>query len=391
VSQFAVKAGVGVLCLLWSVEAAMGQANSPELKLLVSIEQQSLTEPYPARVTLHLHNASQRTLWLLHRARAKQPPVEKVYDEQRTRETSGGATLEVKLQPADGKAAQSAVSPAEGMALEYVGLPKPRLVRLGAGDDYEEKTVLRLRPARAEGLKPIWGAYHLAVIYAAAFSNADEFQRNLDATLWQGEVSSNVLDLQLSPAAADAVGAIAGSAVGPDLQPRSGIRVSLSDSQEHLLDQQTTGPGGQYSFEHLTPGLYWITGRREDATEDTAAFHHVEVTPSAPKVGDQIVLYPPEIYDAQKVLHKPVLFRVVDAPGQPVGKVTLDATWSNGPVLDDVKAITGDDGMAVMELIPGRNFVTLKRRGCRDQDERADVAPGEGADSFKLGFECTKK
>jgi hypothetical protein len=60
-------------------------------------------------------------------------------------------------------------------------------------------------------------------------------------------------------------------------------------------------------------------------------------------------------------------------------------------VFDDVKAATGEDGMAVMELIPGRNFVTLKRRGCRDQQERADVAPGKGVDGFKLEFECEKK
>jgi len=368
-----------------------GQTNTPELKLLISIEQQNLTEPYPARITLHLHNATQRTLWLLHRARAKLPPVEHVYDEQRQGETSGGATLKVKLQPSDPKAVQGTASPAGGTALEYVGLPKPKLVRLAAGDDYEEKAVLRLQPAKAEGLQPIWGAYHMAVVYAAKYSNAEEFQRNLDATLWQGEVTSNALDIELSPAPADATRAITGSAVGPDLQPRSGIRVSLSDNQEHLLDQLITGPDGQYSFQHLPLGLYWITGRREDATEDTATFHHVEVTSASPSASDQLVLYPPEIYQAQKVLHKPVLFRVVDPGGQPVGKITLDATWSNGPVLDDVKAVTSDDGTAVMELIPGRNFVTLKRHGCHDQDERADVAPGEGADSFKLAFECAKK
>jgi hypothetical protein len=85
------------------------------------------------------------------------------------------------------------------------------------------------------------------------------------------------------------------------------------------------------------------------------------------------------------------LFKAVDSNGQPASKVMLDATWSNGTVLDDVKATTDDDGTAIMELIPGRNFVTLRRRGCRDRDERADVALGAGADGFKLGFECTKK
>jgi hypothetical protein len=35
--------------------------------------------------------------------------------------------------------------------------------------------------------------------------------------------------------------------------------------------------------------------------------------------------------------------------------------------------------------------VTLKRRGCPKQEDRADVAPERGVDSFKLIFECAKK
>jgi hypothetical protein len=374
-----------------SAPPAKSESNPPELKLLISIEQQTLTEPLPARITLHLHNASARTLWLYRKARAKRPPVERVYDENRPAETSGGSTLEVKLEPADAAVAQAATSPAEGTALEYVGMPKPKLVKLAAGDDYEERAFLHLRPALAEGQKPLWGAYRLAVIYGASFSNADEFQRNLDATLWQGEVTSNVLSIELRPAPGDAAGAATGSAVGPDLQPRAAIRVSLSDAQERLIGQQITGPDGRFSFEHLPLGIYWVTARREAATEDTAVFRHVELTPATLRVDTQLVLYPPEIYEPQKLLHKPVLFKIVGTSGQPADKVTLDATWSNGSVLDDVKATTGDDGMAAMELLPGRNFVTLKRRGCRDQQERADVAAGEGVDSFKLVSDCPKK
>jgi hypothetical protein len=365
--------------------------ESSDLKLLISIEQQALAEPNPARITLHLHNASQRTLWLYRRARAKEQPIESVYDERRSAETSGGSTLEVKLEPVEARVAQTVASPAEGVALDYIGLPKPKLVRLAAGDDYEEKATLRLRPARAEGQKAVWGAYTLAVIYGASFSNAADFQHNLGAWLWQGEVTSNALAIELRPAAAEAAGALGGAAVGPDLQPRTAIRVSLVDEQERLIDQQVTGPDGRFSFERLPLGLYWVTARDEAATEDTAVFHHEELSAATPRVGTQLVLYPPETYEAQKVLHKPVLFKVVDASGQAAEKVTLDATWSNGSVLDDVKAVTGEDGMAAMELIPGRDFVTLKRRGCRDQQERADVAPGRGVDGFKLGFECEKK
>ncbi|MBZ5670232.1 MAG: carboxypeptidase-like regulatory domain-containing protein [Acidobacteriia bacterium] len=387
----AVALGFAWLPSILPAAPARSESNPPELKLLISIEQQALTEPYPARITLHLHNASPHTLWLYRRARAKRPPVERVYDENRPAETSGESTLEVKLQPADAAVAQAATSPAEGTALEYVGLPKPKLVKLAAGDDYEEKAILPLRPALAEGHKPIWGVYQLAVIYEASFSNADEFQRNLGATLWQGEVTSNVLAIELRPAPGDAVGVAAGSAVGADLQPRTAIRISLSDEQERLIGQQITGPDGRFSFDHLPLGLYWVTARHEGATADTAVFQHVELTSATPRAGTQLVLYPPEIYEPQKVLHKPVLFKIVDTSGQPADKVTLDATWANGSVLDDVKAATADDGMAVMELIPGRNFVALKRRGCHEQQERADVAPGEGADSFKLVFDCPKK
>jgi hypothetical protein len=384
-----------VLGLVWLASAlpsplVKGQSNPLDLKLLISIEQQTIAEPYPARITLNLHNASSRTLWLYRRARAKRPPVERVYDENRPAETSGGSTLEVKLEPADAKTAQAAASPAEGIALDNVGMPKPKLVKLAAGDDYEEKAILPLRPALAEGQKPIWGAYRLAVVYGASFSNADDFQRNLGATLWQGEVTSNVLSIELRPAPADAVGAVAGSAVGPDLQPRSSVRVSLSDEQERLINQEITGPDGRFSFSHLPLGLYWVTGRYEGSTEDTAVFHHVELTPETPQGGTQLVLYPLEIYEPQKLVHKPVLFRILDASGQPVDKVTLDATWANGTVVDDVKATTDNDGLAVMELLPGRNFVTLKRHGCHDQQERADVAPGEGVDGFKLVSDCPR-
>ncbi len=157
------------------------------------------------------------------------PPEERVYDENRPAETSGGSTVEVKLQPVDAKAAQAVISPAEATVLEYVDMPKPRLVKLAAGGDYEETSIVHLQPALAEGEKPIWGAYRLAVVYGASFSNAEEFQRNLRATLWQGEVTSNTIALELRPALPDSLGVLGGSTLGQDLQPRAGIRVSLSD------------------------------------------------------------------------------------------------------------------------------------------------------------------
>lgn len=302
-----------------------------------------------------------------------------------------GSTVEFKLQPADAKAAQAGISPAAATVLEYAQMPKPRLMKLAARGEYEETSIVQLRPALAEGQKPIWGTYRVTVVYRASFSNGDEFQRNLGAILWQGELTSNTITVELRPALPDSVGVLGGSTLGPDLQPRAGIRVSLSDEQGQLIDQQITGPDGRFSFAHLPLTLYWVTGRREAAVEDTMTFRHEELTRAVPTANTQLVFYSPEIYEAKKLVHKPALFRVFDPAGEPLGGVELDATYSNGQVIDDVKATSGDDGTAAMELLPGRSSVSLKRRGCAEQVERADVTAGVGVENFKLVFDCVKK
>jgi len=104
-----------------------------------------------------------------------------------------------------------------------------------------------------------------------------------------------------------------------------------------------------------------------------------------------LVFYPPEITEAKQIIHKPVLFRTFDSRGRSVGGLMIDAVFSNGDVLDDVKATSGDDGFALLELIPGRISVSLKQHGCAEQVERADVTAGPGVDSFKFVFDCTKK
>lgn len=385
------SATVAGLATLLSVAPARGQTNTPALNLLITTSHQFVAEPEAARILLHLHNPTQQTVWLYRRARGKRPPEERVYDEKRPAENTGGSTVEFKLQPVDAKAAQAAISPADGATLEYAQMPKPRLVKLAAGGDYEETSIVQLRPALAEGQKPIWGAYRLAVVYAASFSNGEEFQRNLGAILWQGEVTSNSVTVELRPALPYSIGVLGGSTLGPDLQPRAGIRVSLSDEQGQLIDQQVTGPDGRFSFAHLPLTLYWVTGRREAAAEDTMTFRHEELTRSAPTANTQLVFYSPEIYDAKKLVHKPALLRVFNPGGQPLGGIEMDATYSNGQVVDDVKATSGDDGTAVMELLPGRSSVSLKRRGCAEQVERADVTAGVGVENFKFVFDCVKK
>jgi len=386
---------VRALTLLFPLLFPCGAAGTSEpsaLKLLVSLEQPTITAPLPARVTLNLHNAGKQTLWLFRRVRAPFDAAQRILEENQAPETYGGSTLVVKLEPAGTVGSESEATPARGAVLESVGMPKPKLVRLGPADDYEEKVTLHLEPARSgtggEG-KPVWGRYHLSVLYRASFSNAEQIRNNLGSTLWQGEVASNTLDIDLL--APTAQGSVAGTVTRSDSSLITDARLSLSDQNERLIDQVRTDIDGQFSFTNLPPGLYWVTARREAATEDTATFQHVDVTADQPAATLRLVMLTPEIYEPQKVLHKPVLFLVTDNAGRPLDKVRLEITFSNGALLDDLKAETGDDGLATVELIPGRNFVTLKRRKCPDQEERADVAVGQGVDDFKFVFGCSKQ
>ena len=250
---------------------------------------------------------------------------------------------------------------------------------------------MRLTPALSEVQKPIWGTYRLSITYKAQHSNAEEIQRNLKVRVWQGEVSSDAIEIQLQPSSPESRGQVSGTVNTPDSVPIRDAIVSLTDHAERLMDQTTSDPEGRYSFSGLPPGLYWITVRRDGATEDTAVFRHVQLTPSEASVTQELVMIPAEIYESQKMLHKPVLFRITDSAGRPLERVGLEITWSNGPVLENVKGETGSDGAVALELIPGRNFVTLKRRGCPKQEERADVAAGEGIDGFEFTLECAKK
>jgi hypothetical protein len=389
--EITVEVVLGWLTLVLLACPARAQTNPPSLNLLISLKQPFLAEPEAARIVLHIHNPTQHTVWLYRRARAKRPPEELIQEENKPNKTVGGSTVEVRLQPADAQAMQAVVTAAEATTLEYVEMPKPRLIKLPAGRDYEETSIVHMEPALAEGQKPIWGRYRLAVIYGASFSNADPFERSVGMPLWQGEVTSNTIPIELRPALPDSVGAVNGSTVGQDLQPRAGVRVSLSDEQGQLIDQRVTGGDGKFAFSHLPPVLYWVTGRREDATEDTVTFHHVQLSSAAPSADAQLVFYPAEIYEPKKLVHKPVLFRVFDPRAQPLGGIEFDATFSNGDVLDGVKATSSDDGTAVMELLPGRSSVSMKRHGCQEQVERVDVSPGVGVDSSKFVFDCVKK
>jgi hypothetical protein len=379
-----------LLLLVALTRPSRAAAADTPLKLLISVEQQNIAAPFPARVTLHLHNAGNEAVWLYRHARGKLPTPRLLEEDAGPRPTTGGSMLTVKLEPVS--AGQAAISdPAQGAVFESVGFPKPKLVRLAPGEDYEERATIRLTPALSEAQKPIWGTYRLTIAYKAQYSNAEEIQRNLKVTVWQGEVSSDAIEVQLQPPSPESRGQVSGTVSTPDSVPIRDAIVSLTDHAERLMDQTTSDPDGRYSFSSLPPGLYWITARRDGATEDTVVFRHVQLTPSEASATQEMVMIPPEIYEPRKVLHKPVLFRITDSAGRPLERVGLETTWSNGSVVDNVKGETGSDGAVALELISGRNFVTLKRRGCPKQEERADVAAGEGIDGFEFTLECAKK
>ncbi len=392
-ARLALIAALAGISILASASPAQSPASptNPQIKLLISLKQPFVAEPEAARIVMHIHNSSSQTLWLYRRARGKHPEEPAIQEQNQPVKSGGGSTVEVKLLPADSQALQSVVTPAEPTILEYVNMPKPHLVKVEAGGDYEETAIVHIQPALAEGQKPIWGAYQATVIYGASFANGDLFGGSLGTNLWRGEVTSNTITIDLRPPLPDAVGTLSGTAVGQDLQPRAGVRVSLSDKDGQVIDQQVTEGDGRFSFAHLPMALYWLTGRREDAIQDTVTFHHQELAASLPSASVQLDFFPPDSDNPKNYVHKPVLIRVFDAGREPLGGVDIDTIFTSGDVIDDVKAVTSDDGTAAMELMPGRISISLKQRGCQAEANRADVSPGLGVDGFRYIFDCVKK
>jgi hypothetical protein len=353
-----------------------------QLKLLISIEQQSITAPFPARVTLHLHNAGQGPLWLFRKARTRPEAGEVV----------NGSTLAIHLEPVEVSASRPIRVDAVGTVLESVGLPRPKLVRLAPDDDYEEKAVIQLEPARAGAAgedQPLWGRYRFSVTYGASYGNAGEVLRSVGITPWQGEVSSNTIEIELLPPAGH--GSLSGRVINAAGENLMEARVSLSDAQERLIAQVVSGFGGRFSFTHLPGGFYWVTSRLDHAAYDTVVFRHVELTPAEPAGDVELVYVSPDVFKGEQMLHKPVLLRVFDEAGRPWREATLGISFMDGTVVEDKKLKPGDDGIVATELIHGSNYVTLKRRGCAPQELRVEVAAGDGIDAFKLVSDCAAR
>jgi hypothetical protein len=348
-----------------------------DLKLLISLEQVTIAAPYPARVTLHFHNGGKVPLYLYRRVRSR---------------AGEGSTLEAHLEPLSGPAVAEIGTPARGSVFESVGLPRPQLVRLDAGDDTTEKATLKFQPAQTgeEGSgTALWGRYRLSVVYRAQYSNGADLERILGVKLWQSEVESNSVEVELQPPTGE--GSIAGTVARPDRRGLPGALVSLSDAQEQLVDQTVTDREGRYMFGRLPLRIYWVTVRRPNIAEDTAIFRHIELMPSAPAASIEFITYAPEIYQPEKILHKPVILLVTDPKGAPVSKVRYEIVWSNGTVIENLSGETANDGLINIELIPGPNYLTLRKRGCPKQEQRLVVPQDGGIDGFKLEYGCEKK
>lgn len=410
---------VGVAVLPVALDTPAGALSAPaeasSLTLSLSVEQPRIVAPFPARVTLHLHNAGASPLWLYRHVRDPHELEEARFRAAESApspagSTGGGSSVVIHFEPAeaeksatpqaseqssgrnDGRDSGSDELP-RSRVLASVGMPHARLVRLAPGADATEGVVIELQPAIVAGgdrEEPVWGRYQLSVTYNAVYSNGAALSRNLAVEVWQGTVNSNAVEVDLEPAPPppSAAGSVAGRIAQQDGQPLPYMLVSLSDHEDHLVGQETTDEQGKYSFNHLPWGIYWVTARRPGSTYETATYEHVDLEAGDPIATLNLVMLEPEVYEPKQMLHKPVLLKVTSSSGQPLQGVGIEALWSSGSVAETLKAETAEDGTATLELIPGRNYVTLKRHGCRNEDRRVDVAAGDGIDGMSLQFDC---
>lgn len=379
--------------LLLTSCAVPGRAE--DLKLLISVQQQSIVAPNPVRAILHFHNSGNQILWL-YRPVVSEIPGDRLGsiaprpEERRPGETWGGSQIEVHLAPQNTpQAGDQNLTAGSGFALAPDALPYPRLVRLVPGGDFEEKVTIHVEPAETKtgaGNQPVWGPCQFSVVYSADYSNADSLARNIGAKLWHGQTASNTVALELRPPQGH--GSIEGTAVDSFQRPYGDALVTLSDYNENPLDQTFTDGQGRFSFSHLSPGSYWLAVRAPGSEHDTSVFRHLEVGENDSPAAADIMMLPLEPNRPDRLLHKPVLYHLVDSQGHPLANGRIEVLYSSGDVLENQKAQTGDDGFAAVSLIPGTIYVTLQTAGCKKEDRQADVAPGPGVDGFKFSYDC---
>lgn len=370
-------------------------APSQGLQLALSVGSSTITAPNPARATLRFHNSGRQTLWLYRPVGdisqiSQGNPLEMEASEPGPNQTSGGPVLAIHLIPANPQGAGDAAAAAHGKVILTPGFPHPKLVALPPGGNFEETVSLQLEPVRTkDGNHPAWGRYKLSVTYSAHYSNQDDLARNLNFNLWHDSLRSNPVTVNLRPPTAQ--GSIEGVVLDSYQRPFAGILATLSNDEDQPLEQLYTDGQGRFAFVHLAPGRYWITARQLGSAEDTTIYRHVDLGAASPQAIPSLMMIPRDHNKPEQLLHKPVIFRVTDDAGHPLPEVKLKIVWSAGTVMQDFKTVTNQQGYAVVELLPGQNFVTLRQHGCRSEDRRADVAPGGGVDAFAFNYNCSRK
>jgi Carboxypeptidase regulatory-like domain len=396
------RIGVSAFGLALAAATAIGrQTPSPApvagLTVSLAVEQPTVVQPFPARMMLTFRNTGSKPLWLYHpirdtrelaRAAARMPEEAG----EAANWSSGGSRLVIHLEAgAPGSAQPAWTLPPHGDVLLSEGMPHPRLVSLAPGGEQDEGAAVDLAPGlvmHSGGAEPQWGHYRLSVTYGALYSNGAALSRDLSADIWQGEVESNALDIDLEPAPAAITGSFTGRITDESGNSVLGVLVSLSDANERLTAQALTDGQGRYSFGHLPFGRYFITARRPGATTDTAIFGHADLDAQSPSVAVNLVLLNRETNEAKDILHKPLLLRVVDSAGEPLSQVEVEALWSSGNIAETVKGETDANGGVALNVLPGRSYLTLKHRKCSSQDGRVDVAEGDGIDGSIQEYDC---
>lgn len=378
-------AATATLASARSIFAAQSAPGASPLVVTITSSSTAIREPFPLPITLHFHNAGHRTLWL----------YRPVHPAGGNYQTTGGSTISIHLEPATPQAAGAPTPlPATGNAFRVPGFPHPELMPLAPGADAEENTVISIAPAKSTGPgggKPIWGAYRLLVEYGAHYSNGDAIRQAVGVDLWSGSVQSNPLAFTLEPASAADAGMVYGKVINRRGLTLEGVLVSLTDNSNRLLGQSITGPGGGFQFVHLPFGIYWVTVRELGADEDNSFFEHADLSSAQPDSSMKMMMLNQEVYEAKRLLHKPVIFRVENGAGTPQPGIQLKILWSNGPILENVKAETNQSGLAVVNLLPGNNFVTVTRRHCPKIDRVANVSSGAAIDGDSITFNCEKR
>ena len=383
--------------LLAAVMLSAIPGSAQGLRVSLSVREQNIVDPSPVRATLQFHNSGQQTIWLYRPVGdisqiSQGNPLDMEASEPSPDRTFGGPTLEVHLAPINPQAAGKRELAARGAVILTAGFPHPKLISLQPGSDYEERVLIRVEPARTtpgDGDHFAWGRYRFSVTYSARYSNQDELARNLGINLWHEPLRSNDITLDLQPPTAQ--GSIEGIVLDSFQRPLSGALVTLSNEGEEPLNQLRADGQGRFSFTHLAWGRYWITVRRLGSTEDTSVFRHVDLDGASPHATSRLMMIAAETYKSEQLLHKPAFFCIVDSSGQPLAGVKLAIVWSSGTVMENTKAETDQEGCTTIDLLPGQNFVTLRRHGCRPEERRADVASGGGVDGFKFVYDCSRK